>query len=127
MRTVDIVISNEDEGRAHTGCDNEEEAMTALARDAEIAVLKRGSRGSLIACGGEVISINAMTGGPVKDTTGAGDLWASGFLYGLLRGFTLEKCGMLGSACGGRCAPWSGHRYRKRDGRELKNYYYENN
>jgi sugar/nucleoside kinase (ribokinase family) len=39
-------------------------------------------------------------GAPVVDTTGAGDLWASGFLYGLLHGCTLEKCGMLGSACG---------------------------
>jgi len=42
-----------------------------------------------------------MTGqGPVVDTTGAGDLWASGFLYGLANGYPLDRCGQIGSACG---------------------------
>ncbi|MGD9133700.1 MAG: PfkB family carbohydrate kinase, partial [Desulfobacterales bacterium] len=40
------------------------------------------------------------TGAPIIDTTGAGDLWAAGFLYGLVNGYTLEKCGELGSVCG---------------------------
>ena len=41
-----------------------------------------------------------MGDGNAIDTTGAGDLWASGFLFGLINGYDLEKCGQLGSACG---------------------------
>ena len=41
-----------------------------------------------------------MGNGSAVDTTGAGDLWAAGFLYGLVKGYPLETCGMLGSACG---------------------------
>jgi sugar/nucleoside kinase (ribokinase family) len=41
-----------------------------------------------------------MGDGTALDTTGAGDLWAAGFLFGLVNGYSLEKCGQLGSACG---------------------------
>jgi len=41
-----------------------------------------------------------MGDGNARDTTGAGDLWAAGFLYGLVNGYSLERCGHLGSACG---------------------------
>ena len=41
-----------------------------------------------------------MGDGNALDTTGAGDMWAAGFLYGLVKGYSLEKCGRLGSACG---------------------------
>ncbi|MGA2507769.1 MAG: adenosine kinase [Chitinispirillaceae bacterium] len=98
---VDILIANEDEARAFTGQGDEEKACTTLSENVEIAVVKIGSRGSLIGYRGSITRIGAMGGGaPVTDTTGAGDLWASGFLYGLLQGFPLEKCGALGSACG---------------------------
>ena len=49
---------------------------------------------------GAVVVARAGDGRPAVDTTGAGDLWASGFLYGLVEGYPLEKCGELGSACG---------------------------
>ncbi len=97
---VDIVIANEDEARAYTGHADEEEAIGVLAKHADLAVIKLGSRGSLIACGAERFRIGAITDDTAVDTTGAGDLWASGFLYGLLNGFPLEKCGNLGSLCG---------------------------
>jgi sugar/nucleoside kinase (ribokinase family) len=97
---VDILIANEDEARAFTGFTDENDAVSALAQNAEIAVLKVGKRGSYIAERGNIIKIEARGSGEVVDTTGAGDLWASGFLYGMINGFSFEKCGKLASACG---------------------------
>ena len=97
---VDILIANEDEALAYTGHKDETRAIQALAADVEIAVLKVGKRGSFIACSDQIVPIQPKTGTPVIDTTGAGDLWAAGFLYGLVNGYALEQCGELGSACG---------------------------
>lgn len=97
---VDILIANEDEARAFTGTDKEDEALAILARKSEIAVLKVGKRGSYVAHGGETFKIERCGTGKALDTTGAGDLWASGFLYGLVKGYSIETCGMIGSACG---------------------------
>ena len=97
---VDILIANEDEALAYTGHIDEALAIQAMAANVKIAVLKVGERGSLIARGGKILAIRPKTGAPIIDTTGAGDLWAAGFLYGLVNGYTLEKCGELGSACG---------------------------
>lgn len=97
---VDILIANEDEARAYTGHKDEVHAIRALSENAEIAVLKVGERGSFIACGNQIVPIQPKTGAAVIDTTGAGDLWAAGFLYGLVNGYALERCGELGSACG---------------------------
>ena len=97
---VDILMANEDEARAFTGHGDEERAVAALAEQAEIAVLKVGERGSYIAASGRVLRVPPVGSGSAVDTTGAGDLWASGFLYGLVNGYDLETCGALGSACG---------------------------
>jgi sugar/nucleoside kinase (ribokinase family) len=100
-RYVDILLANEDEARAYTGETEPRAALTALSRGVEIAALKTGERGSLISGEGRVIAVPAAGDGrPAVDTTGAGDLWASGFLFGLAEGYSLEKCGALGSACG---------------------------
>jgi sugar/nucleoside kinase (ribokinase family) len=97
---VDILIANEDEARAFTGCDDEQKALDKLSQKAQIAVLKVGKRGSFIAHKNDRIKIDPIGNGNAVDTTGAGDLWAAGFLYGLFKGFSLEKCGKLGSSCG---------------------------
>jgi sugar/nucleoside kinase (ribokinase family) len=97
---VDILIANEDEAQAYTGHRAEDRAIEALSKKAEIAVLKVGERGSFIACGNQVVPIQPKTGGAAIDTTGAGDLWAAGFLFGLVNGYSLKRCGELGSACG---------------------------
>ncbi len=99
-RSVDIVIANEDEARAFTGFSDERKALAALTKKAAIAVVKVGERGSFIASGDQMIQIDPIGDDRAVDTTGAGDLWASGFLYGLVNGFSLEKCGQIGSACG---------------------------
>ncbi len=97
---VDILIANEDEAYAFTGSSNELKALNRMSEHVDIAALKLGERGSLISYADKTIKVEPK--GPVNaiDTTGAGDLWASGFLFGLANGYSLEKCGELGSACG---------------------------
>lgn len=97
---VDILMANEDEALAYTGVEDEMQALAQLARHARIAVLKVGARGSFIQAGARVYRIPALGPGMAVDTTGAGDLWASGFLYGLVNGFDHETSGRLASACG---------------------------
>jgi sugar/nucleoside kinase (ribokinase family) len=98
--SVDILMANEDEAQAYTGQADETRALNALAQKVDIAVLKIGERGSLIAYNNERVPIRPQGSGDAIDSTGAGDLWAAGFLYGLVNGYPLEKCGALGSACG---------------------------
>lgn len=112
---VDILIANEDEAAAFTGLKDEQEAVRALAKKAPVAVMKLGKRGSLIAHNGEIVSVKPCGSGAAVDTTGAGDLWAAGFLYGLVKGYPLEVCGAIGSSCGfevcqvvGACIPDEG-------------------
>jgi sugar/nucleoside kinase (ribokinase family) len=97
---VDILIANEDEAAAYAGHRDLTKALDALQASAPLAVLKVGSRGSYIASAQGVVSVAAMGDGRARDTTGAGDLWASGFLYGLVEGYPLPQCGAMGSACG---------------------------
>jgi sugar/nucleoside kinase (ribokinase family) len=97
---VDVLIANEDEACAFTGYSDEHLAIEALSKQADVAVLKVGPRGSYVSHAGTTIAIGAMGDGKALDTTGAGDMWAAGFLYGLVNGYPLEKCGRLGSACG---------------------------
>ena len=97
---VDILIANEDEAKVFTGYTDEKDAVKALSEYAEIAVLKVGKRGSYVSNNGEIIDIEPKGTGEAVDTTGAGDLWASGFLFGLVNGYPIEKCGELGSSCG---------------------------
>ncbi|QTA86489.1 adenosine kinase [Desulfonema magnum] len=99
---VDILIANEDEARAFTGYADETDALGALSEKAEIAVLKVGERGSFISREGNVTAVEPKGGetADVVDTTGAGDLWASGFLFGLANDYPIDKCGELGSMCG---------------------------
>lgn len=97
---VDILIANEDEAKYYTGISDEKESLMYLSKNVQIGVLKIGKRGSLISYEGNIINIDPMGDGSALDTTGAGDLWAAGFLYGIVNGFDLEKSGKIASACG---------------------------
>ena len=96
---VDIVFANEEEAKALTGKDPER-ALNELASLCEIAVVKIGEKGSLVRCGTSTHRIGVLD---VKsmDTTGAGDLYAAGFLYGLVQNYPLETCGEIGSILSG--------------------------
>jgi len=98
--SVDIVLANEDEARAFTGVADETEALDILARKTTLAAVKVGERGSYLALKDERRKIEPFGSTPAVDTTGAGDLWAAGLLYGLVNGYSLEDCGTLAAACG---------------------------
>lgn len=93
---VDILFANEAEALALYQVDTFTEALAAARRDVEIAIITRGPRGSVVARSDEVVDIEAH---PVEvvDTTGAGDLYAAGFLYAFTRDGSMETCGRLGS------------------------------
>jgi sugar/nucleoside kinase (ribokinase family) len=97
---VDILIANEDEALAYTGFKDEAPALAGLAAAVDMAVLKVGARGSYVRHGEHVYRIPPLGSGTAVDTTGAGDLWAAGFLFGLVNGYDIEQCGRLASACG---------------------------
>jgi sugar/nucleoside kinase (ribokinase family) len=98
---VDILIANEDESFAYTGTRDETMALERLGRNVDLAVLKLGARGSRIAHKEEHLPVRSYGDGAAVDTTGAGDLWAAGFLFGLVNHLPLDLCGDLGSRCGG--------------------------
>ncbi|MCU0460257.1 MAG: adenosine kinase [Bacteroidales bacterium] len=98
---VDIVFANEEEARAFTGGLNPVDALKIISGKCEIAIVKTGADGSWIKRGDEVIKADALKVDAV-DTTGAGDLYAAGFLYGYSNGFTLDKCGLFGSILAGK-------------------------
>lgn len=97
---VDIVFANEDEAKAFTG-KSPEESLTDLAGLTKIAVVKVGPRGSLIQSGDETHRVGIVKSKPI-DTTGAGDLYASGFIYGLSKNLPLRVCGEIGALLAGR-------------------------
>ena len=92
---VDILIANREEAKAFTDNDNIE-ALHEMSRISPIAIIKNGSDGSIIKSGNEIIKIKAVTTN-VCDTTGAGDLYAAGFLYGYSLNYPLRICGEIGS------------------------------
>jgi sugar/nucleoside kinase (ribokinase family) len=96
---VDIVFANEDEARAFTGKEPKQ-ALINISNHCDIAVVKIGKDGSYIKSGDETVQIKPRPANCI-DTTGAGDLYASGFLYGLANNYSLEVCGKIGSLVSG--------------------------
>ena len=97
---VDIIFANEEEAKSFTGKEPEE-ALEDMASQCEIAVVKVGKDGSYIKSGDKKYKAEPVKANPV-DTTGAGDAYAAGFLYGLVKGFDLDKCGQIGSVLAGK-------------------------
>ena len=91
VKYVDIVFANESEALAYTG-KTPHEALEEIASKCSIAVVKTGKEGSLVKKGTEVIQLLPCPVDNVLDTTGAGDFYAAGFMYGLTCGYSLEKC-----------------------------------
>jgi sugar/nucleoside kinase (ribokinase family) len=93
---VDILFANEAEICALYESDFER-AMEAVRRDCRVAALTRSEHGSVVVAGGDTHTVPAQQVEWLTDTTGAGDLYASGFLSGYTRGSDLEMCARLGS------------------------------
>ena len=94
---IDILFANEAEIKSLYQTDSFEVAAENARKDAKLAVLTRSGKGSEIHCGDKTISIPAYPVEKVVDTTGAGDLYAAGFLFGYARGLDLEIAGKLAS------------------------------
>ncbi|MBP2236128.1 sugar/nucleoside kinase (ribokinase family) [Sinorhizobium kostiense] len=94
---VNIVFANSKEIKSLYQTASLEEAVAAIRKDCKIAAVTRSEKGSVIACGNETVVIDAMQIKELVDTTGAGDLYAAGFLYGYTSGRSLKECGNLGS------------------------------
>jgi sugar/nucleoside kinase (ribokinase family) len=92
---IDIIFANEEEAKAFTN-QMPEDAVHSLSQLCEIAVVKIGKDGSLIKHKDELFRCTAVTANPI-DTTGAGDLFAAGFLYGYANNLPLKACGDIGS------------------------------
>jgi sugar/nucleoside kinase (ribokinase family) len=94
---VDVLFANEAEICALYQVGDFDTALQQVRRHCEVAALTRGPRGSIVIGGDDMHVIDAHPVDVLVDTTGAGDLYASGFLFGLSRGLNLATCGRLGS------------------------------
>jgi len=99
---VDILFANESEALALFQTDNMSEAIRRLAPLVEVAAVTRSEQGAIVLHQEEDYYVPAELVDSVVDATGAGDLFAAGFLHGLLAGWDLTKSAKLGHRCAGR-------------------------
>ena len=94
---VDLVFANESELHSLYQTSDTEGALDALQADVASAVVTRSEKGAMVLSGGARVSVPAKPIDRIADLTGAGDLFAAGFLYGLSRGAEPETCARLGA------------------------------
>ncbi len=93
---IDILFANEDEIMSLYETKSFDEALQHVRQDCNIAALTRGGKGSVIVSGDKVCVLHAEPVQKLSDTTGAGDAFAAGFLFGFTQNMSLEKCGRIG-------------------------------
>jgi sugar/nucleoside kinase (ribokinase family) len=94
---IDILFANEDELKALYQVESINDGLHQLRDNCEFAAVTRNEHGSVVIDGDEVVIIDAEPVDSVVDATGAGDMYAAGFLYGFVRGKPIEQCGKIGS------------------------------
>ncbi len=94
---IDILFANEDEIKSLYQKDNFDDAISAVSNNVEVAAITRSEKGAVIIAGDKNVKISAEPVEKVIDTTGAGDQFAAGFLYGYTEGEDLETCGRYGA------------------------------
>ena len=99
---IDIVFANEDEARVFSGEEEPINALQYISEMCDLVIVKIGTKGALIKHKGEVIHIGIMAAAKRVDTTGAGDFYAAGFMYGLCEGLSLRQCGTIGAITAGK-------------------------
>ena len=96
---VDVLFANSDEITSLFETDDFDAAVAAIRGRCSIAAVTRGEKGSVIVTRDQIHQIEAVPVEKVVDTTGAGDQYAAGFLFGLAKGLSLPHAGRLGSLC----------------------------
>src|SRR6202012_2407447 len=96
---IDVLFANEAELTALFETDDFDAAVREIRKLTSLAAVTRGAAGSVIITPQEVITVPAAPVARVVDTTGAGDLYAAGVLFGLTRGLPLPTCGAIGRLC----------------------------
>ena len=111
---VDILFCNEDELKSLFMRQSFEEALSAVKGACEIAVVTRSEKGAVIATEKEIVEIKSEPVSKVIDTTGAGDQFAAGFLYGFTQGKSLAQSGKLGALAAAEVISHIGPRPQKK-------------
>jgi sugar/nucleoside kinase (ribokinase family) len=111
--TVDIVFANESELKSLYQTASFETALELIRGDCRLAAVTRSERGSVIVSGDRTEVVDAIEIERLVDTTGAGDLYAAGFLFGYTTGRSLADCGRLGSLAAGLVIQQIGPRPRQ--------------
>lgn len=111
--TVDIVFANSSEIQSLYQTESFDEAVALIRKDCRLAAVTRSEEGSLIVRSHETVVVEAAPIRELVDTTGAGDLYAAGFLHGYTNGLDLKRCGDLGSFAAGLVIQQVGPRPRQ--------------
>ncbi len=98
---VDIIFANEEEAKSFTGEEDPEKALKVIGDYAKVSIVKIGKQGSMILKDGEITRVGIIEA-TALDTTGAGDLYAAGFLFAYLNNHGLEKAGKIGALLAGK-------------------------
>jgi len=96
-RTVDLIFANEAELHSLYQTSDFDTALKQLRADTALGIVTRSEKGCVVASSDGVVAVPAFPIEKMVDTTGAGDLFAAGFLFGLVRGASHEACGRLGA------------------------------
>tara|TARA_B100000900_G_scaffold383389_1_gene371268 strand:+ start:1932 stop:2948 length:1017 start_codon:yes stop_codon:yes gene_type:complete len=107
---TDIVFCNESEVLSLFKETDLQSCLESISSICELVIITLGSKGSLVINKGESKEIKPKVLGKIIDTTGAGDLFAGGFIHGLINNYSIEKCGELGSICAGHIITQLGSR-----------------
>ncbi|MEO5326277.1 adenosine kinase [Mesorhizobium sp. CC13] len=118
--TVDIVFANSHEIKSLYETSSFDDALAQIRKDCKLAAVTRSEKGSVIVRGDETVVIEATKIRELVDTTGAGDLYAAGFLHGYTQGRSLKDCGDLGSLAAGLVIQQLGPRPRQNLKREAE-------
>ena len=107
---VDVLFANEAEIKSLYESDNFDTALEKVRGCCEVTAITRSSEGSVVLSGDQRWDIGIFSLGDLVDTTGAGDLYAGGFLHAYTQGESLERCGQLGALCAGQIVTQLGAR-----------------
>lgn len=109
----DLVFANEDEVKCLYGSQNFDEAVAAIRGKCKTVIITRSEKGSVVVTAEDTVAVPAAPVREVLDTTGAGDLYAAGYLHGYLKGWSHADCATLAGRCAAEIIQHMGARTMK--------------